>query len=286
MVGLNYLPGGSNSLAKAVSGDGSVIVGESDSASDRQAFRWTAKGGIVGLGYLPSGTNGFAFGYSANSTNSSKGAVSSVGSQSAPSYAAPPPSSANAVSGDGSVVVGGSKSTSGYQAFRWTADGGMVGLGKLPSSTTSEATAVSGDGSVVVGVSDMGMIEPYSSCETFRWTATGGMVGLGHLPGRKISYPCVISSDGSIVMGWHGLATTPYYEAFIWDSVHGMRKLQSVLTKEHHLDLTGWELEWACGISADRKTIVGIGVHNGRGDAWLARLDRPVTETGGKKERK
>ena len=43
---------------------------------------------------------------------------------------------ANAVSADGSVVVGHSSSAlalgSAYEAFRWTAADGMIGLGDLP----------------------------------------------------------------------------------------------------------------------------------------------------------
>ncbi len=35
------------------------------------------------------------------------------------------------LSADGSVVVGVSNSASGTEAFRWTAGGGMVGLGDL-----------------------------------------------------------------------------------------------------------------------------------------------------------
>ena len=63
-------------------------------------------------------------------------------------------SSASAVSGDGSVVVGHSTSGSGVEAFRWTASGGMVGLGALPGRTFySSAFDVSADGSVVVGES-------------------------------------------------------------------------------------------------------------------------------------
>jgi probable HAF family extracellular repeat protein len=56
------------------------------------------------------------------------------------------------VSGDGSVVVGGSFAYGyGYEAFRWTSDGGMVGLGDLPGgSFYSVVTGVSGDGSVVL----------------------------------------------------------------------------------------------------------------------------------------
>ena len=59
----------------------------------------------------------------------------------------------NAVSGDGSVVVGVSGGLGG-EAFRWTAAGGMVGLGRRPGDYYSYARGVNADGSVVVGGSD------------------------------------------------------------------------------------------------------------------------------------
>ena len=62
---------------------------------------------------------------------------------------------ATGISGDGRVVVGyANYGEGGYhaQAFLWTAERGMVGLGFLPGgSADSEARGVSGDGSVVVG---------------------------------------------------------------------------------------------------------------------------------------
>jgi probable HAF family extracellular repeat protein len=49
------------------------------------------------------------------------------------------------VSADGSVVVGYGNSDSGFQAFRWTEDAGMVGLGDLPGGPFgSTALGVSG----------------------------------------------------------------------------------------------------------------------------------------------
>ena len=54
-------------------------------------------------------------------------------------------SQAFAVSADGLVVVGGSSSANGGEAFRWTQAGGMVGLGDLPGgSFSSVAWSVSG----------------------------------------------------------------------------------------------------------------------------------------------
>ena len=58
---------------------------------------------------------------------------------------------AHNVSANGSVVVGISDSASGFEAFRWTKAGGMVGLGFLPGDVESDAFGVSADGSVIVG---------------------------------------------------------------------------------------------------------------------------------------
>ena len=139
---------------------------------------------------------------------------------------------ANAVSADGTIIVGQSDSTRGLQAYRWTAAGGMVGLGQLPGSTNSAAIAVSNDGSVIVGTS-----KSPSDDET----------------------------------------------AFVWDKTHGMRDLKSVLTKVYHLNLKGWKLTSAAGISSDGKTIVGHSRHDDHDEAWVAHLDRPVDAPVGKK---
>jgi probable HAF family extracellular repeat protein len=101
MVGLGDLPGGDvDSYAYAVSSDGTVVVGSSDSTSGGEAMRWTAAGGMVGLGDLPGGS--FA------------------------SYA-------TGVSDDGNVVVGwsvnsGSGSSTVLAPFVWTAATGMQEL--------------------------------------------------------------------------------------------------------------------------------------------------------------
>ena len=59
---------------------------------------------------------------------------------------------ANAVSADGSVVVGWADNAAWQRrAFRWTASGGMQDLGTLPGYDISYASGVSADGSVVVG---------------------------------------------------------------------------------------------------------------------------------------
>jgi len=174
-------------------------------------------------------------------------------------------SEAYGASNDGSVVVGYGNSDSGYEAFRWTQAGGMVGLGVLAGgSLGSFASGVSGDGSVVVGQSHSA-----SGWEAFRWTQAGGIVGLGDLDGGSFdSAAWGVSGDGSVVVGYG--SSDAGQEAIIWDSGHGMRSLQLVLTGDYGLDLTGWTLTRATGISADGTVIVGEGWHNGDSEAWQA----------------
>ncbi len=235
---LPRLPDALLSNAEEVSADGSVVVGRSGSASGTEAFRWTSGGGMVGLGDLTGG--GFN-------------------------------SRAYDVSGDGTVVVGVSNFASGSEAFRWTSGGGMVGLGDLAGgSFSSIAQAVSADGAVVVG----GSISA-SGYEAYRWTSGGGMVGLGALPAEFFwSAAAAVSGDGSVVVGSSESASGE--EAVIWDSANGMQSVSSVLISSG-VDMTGWTLVEASGISDDGLTIVGWGTNpSGSTEAWLVTLDSPI----------
>jgi probable HAF family extracellular repeat protein len=153
---------------------------------------------------------------------------------------------AHGVSSDGSVVVGTSRSDSGQEAFRWTSDGGMVGLGHLPGGRfSSEAYGVSDDGSVIVGGSDSG-----SGYEAFRWTSDGGILGLGKLPRAVGSWALGVSGDGSVVVGANDRDQFREgdEEAFRWTSDGGMVGLG------HLPSGTG---SGANGVSTDGSVIVG-----------------------------
>jgi len=244
---LGDLPGGGlNSLAHGVSGDGSVIVGSGNLNSDHEAFLWTQGTGMIGLGDLPGGE--FFSG-------------------------------AQGVSADGSTVIGYSRSTLGVEPFRWTQDGGMVGLGDLPGGGfRGYAYGVSGDGSVVVGVANY---DSDSEREAFRWTEDDGMVGLGDLPGGGFASSALgVSADGSVVVGSSETSTAWIgNEAFIWDENNGMRNLGDVLVNDFGLDLTGWTLRSATGISDDGLTFVGYGLNpSGYQEAWIATIPEPAIE--------
>jgi probable HAF family extracellular repeat protein len=241
MTDLGDLPGGDlYSDAHGVSASGDVIVGFGHSANGREAFRWTdpqqGGSGMVGLGFLPGGLESEAWDASA----------------------------------DGTVVVGANFVPN--LAFRWTAATGMVSLGTLPGNDRSFATAVNPDGTFIVGL---------TAAEAFRWMLTdpgsgeGIMIGLGDLPGGDFwSGADDISADGSVVVGRSATGSFPYEEeAFIWDEVSQMRRLQDVLTSEFGLDLSGWTLRAATAISDDGRTIVGFGDDpNSVCEAWIAHL--------------
>ena len=219
--------------AEAVSADGSAVVVNyvefsPDYGGDLgQAFRWTAGGGLVGL----------RFGASFDSTTG------------------------RAISSDGSVIVGsawsnfpgiGTKWSS--QAFRWTADGGMVGLGDRRPDRSGWATAVSADGSVVVG-------------NGFRWASQDGAV---QLPGWANG----VSADGSLVVGQF-LSPANVYEAFVWDRVNGTRSMRDVLDGMG-VDVRGWRLGWAEDISADGLISAGGGTDpSGQFVGWIATIPEP-----------
>ena len=150
------------------------------------------------------------------------------------------------VSADGSVVVGWSRLELGHrEAFRWTAQDGMVGLGALPGDEHQEsvANAISADGSVVVGWSESDLWPR----QAFRWTAEGGMVGLGDLPGGSgRSEANDVSADGSVVVG-NGSKM-----AFRWTVEDGMNSMEGLPTGEGVEDSS-----YATAVSADGSVVVG-----------------------------
>lgn len=304
--GVGDLTGGEfYSIAYGVSAEGSVVVGSSRSDLGTEMFRWES-GVMTGLGL------GWAV----------------------------------SVSGDGEIVVG---NYSG-EAYRWTAQGGMQGLGGLYDNNDSAANAISTDGLVIVGSGSTGMIN--FPTEAFHWTTLQGMQGLGFLDTSESnwSYAYDVSVDGSVVVGYchHRIPTVDEYDeafiwtlsngmtrigmgkayavsddgeviigisageivfrwtdetgmvdlgysgtvadisangsiivgssfspsgsrAYVWNAAHGHRHLHDVLENEFGVDITGWTLTSANGISADGTTIVGRGENpNGDEEGWIA----------------
>jgi len=283
MLPLGDLPGGSfESAAIDVSSDGSTLVGYGSPASGQEAFRWTQETGMVGLGRLGGHNASVGIGVSPNGSVV-VGASSIIGVgpgtqalrwEEATGLHVLPDLPGGGIynagygfSGDGSIIVGHADGgrTAHFEACKWTrTEGGdyiVSGLGP-----TGVAYTASYDGSVIVGY----MVD-FSGQQAFRWTQSVGLVPLGDLDGGPVeSHADDVTADGSVIVGIGRSAFG--YEAIIWDEANGMRRLSDVLT-ELGLDVTGWTLTEARGISADGLTIVGSGVNpQGHPEAWIVKL--------------
>lgn len=261
-------PGGDNAIGTGISGDGSVIAGTEFRGGSISAFRWTSGGGFQSIGSLE-GNEAITSGISADGSGivglgSVAGAsrafrwTSGGGMQNLGVLPGGTGSEATGISGDASVVVGVSDlSAGGNRAFRWTSGGGMQNLGLLPGASDSIAYAVSGDGAAVTGI---------SGGRAFRWTEGVGMQAIGTLPGQTISDGLALSDDGSAIVGGSGSGFGT--AAYLWTAEMGMVDLNLYLPTLG-IDLTGWTLEFANGISFDGRTIAGNGVFNGESRGWV-----------------
>ena len=259
----------------AASADGSSVVGGGYNGGP-QAFLWTEAGGMVSFPFCLGSNCGS---YASDVSGDGSAVVGSIGGLSFRWSAitgmvdlgnlSPQPntssSAASAVSADGLTVIGTSES----QAYRWSQGGGMAGLGYLPGTTSSVAADASADGSVIVGSYLLGEVP-------FRWTENLGMVAL--------DTPCLacggrayaVSGDGSVTVGWSESAFSgPSGFPFIWDEVRGMQDVGQILVS-HGIDLTGWSLGAAIGVSSDGFTILGAGQNpSGNPNYWVASIPPP-----------
>lgn len=241
VASIRSLPGDLDiGYARSASWDGSAVVGEGfDANTIRKPYHWTAATGMTLLGSLPGKPEGYGLG----------------------------------VSGDGLVAVGHmyTGGTANDEAFRWTAPGGIVGLGHVPGyAGVSYASAASYDGSVVVGSSGgaVGRV-------AFRWTAGSGMQNLGDLPGGDVDSAAFdVSGDGSIAIGI--AADVDFRGAVFWNQQGQIVKLKDFLVAHGVAGLDDWNLWRPFAVSLDGRTIVGEGFDpQGKQVAWMVTVPEP-----------
>lgn len=280
---------GSSGYATGVNHDGSVIVGGMSGNFPDVGFRWTAEEGAVPLHAFSFGNwSSFAWDVSAdggtvvgaaNFVSSLDDGVPFIWTQDEGmrliSVAGTGYSEGTAirVSGDGRIVVGNlSRPYSTLrEAFYWSDEDGLVKLGGLYSGLiNSFAIGTSYDGSVIVGRSTS-----LNGQQAFRWTEAGGMQSLWEELGRPSSSSAyTTSADGSVTIGL--FATDADRGVFVLDDQLGMRKLETILTNDFGVDLTGWRLIEPVDVSADGRTIVGWGRNpEGSSEAWIAVIPEP-----------
>lgn len=244
LVDLGVVPGNTRSYSRAISGDGSVVVGGCEWSQFNevagQAFRWTEQGGIQGLGYTRPGGNF---------------------------------SQAQGISRDGTTIVGVSQSGGSAgprDAFVWREGAGMQALPGLPGSTGwNAATAVNADGSVIVGQAET----TGQHLRAARWTSSG-IQDLGVPPGYHESFAKAVSGDGNVIGG-----QLSNFTAFLWTPSTGILPLSDYLTSLGISLPAGHKLSAVTAISADGLTLAGytLNLQTTEQEGFVATIPAPAS---------
>jgi probable HAF family extracellular repeat protein len=309
--GLGQLPGGLQSYAFGVSGDGKVVVGMSVEATGvLRAFRWTAVTGVQDLGGLGGGSaeahaasgdgsvvvgrswdNWPGLGYhgfrgtasggmqvlptAEGRDVSADGSVVVGGAVWTQSGGLRPPlgpcCQSEGVSPDGGTITGWTTTSNGIRAFRWTAATGVRDLGTLGGSE-SAGEEVSANGAALVGQAR----DRNEFWRAFCWTAAAGMEELGTL-GGPMSRAFGVSDNGSVIVGRSLTTSSSASEtAFRWTTKNRMQDFKRELLNAGVASVQGWTLTTALRVSADSTVIVGFGLNPSRTwEAFRATLPLP-----------
>ncbi len=246
---LGLLPNAVMGYARGVSGDGAIVVGACEytfnpSGVLGQAFRWTDSGGMQGLGYLrPNGTL----------------------------------SQANAISRDGSTIVGISQSDGSVgdiEAFLWR-NGQMQDLPGLPGApfVSAEAEAVNLNGSVAVGHGPSPTSQGHN--HAIRWV-NGAPQDLGVLPGFLRSAAYAVDDTGTVV---GGVSYTGNFVASVWTPSTGMARLTDYLASFGVSTPAGFQAFYVYAVSGDGLTFGGLGRWTATGlhEGFVATIPAPMT---------
>lgn len=183
-------------------------------------------------------------------------------------------SRANAVSRDGSVVVGWEDIKGPWKAQVWKRNtDGTYGKGQYilidPKGSETdefnqlgEARAISGDGKWIGGKSD-GFFT-----NAWLWNEEIGVIDLGSLTtsaNYASSWVTSINYDGSVVLGYtitkQWVDSPPVYTPFIWTKDKGMQDFNDYVTNTLKFDLKGDKIYVPTMLSANEKYIVGWGLN-------------------------
>ncbi len=260
---LGFVLGTDMSGGYSISGDDSTVVGNSwaDTTGGfafTHAVAWTQQHGIYDLGSL----------------------YDSIGRS----------TRANAVSYDGSVVVGWQDFNGPWKSAVWRKNpaGGYFPNQYLVKDTTvsqyvdsnqlGECTAVSKDGKWIGGNGDYN-----NNNNPWLWSRDSGLINLGSLPNLGTGYVGGISEDASIVVGWFdpqpidfGNPTVPY----IWTRALGMMELNQYITTVIGDSIGGHQITAATCISPNGKYIAGYGINDSTSGLFAFRLSLPDGTTG------
>lgn len=252
---LGVQAGGTGSSVNGVSADGTIVVGSGDSANTwvptgpapfgtTEIFRWTSGTGMVGLGFLGTGQASQTGGISADGTTivgaSSKLAGPLIGPGSQPlfpfvwtagggmvelssnDFGSSFGGYANAVSADGSVVVGYVFDGSANQIpVIWVSGGAPFAIPFAGGLVSGFANAVSADGSAVTG-----LMATAPNILGHAFLANGSGVSLIGEPFLQTNSAGVgISGDGLTIVGQGSGSPGTAGAAWIWTLAGGFEDL-------------------------------------------------------------
>lgn len=170
-------------------------------------------------------------------------------------------SRADAVSADGSVIVGWQDAINGVRQGAIWRNGVQELLKDNDGNILGAATAVSADGKTVVGIKN-------TTGEGYIWNETDGTVFVSSNNPDYITSMSVLSDDGKTALGLSFDPTQSILmaEGFIWTKEGGKVNLNDYVASLGFDDL-GIVFAVPTGISPDGKYLGGIGANFAEGDA-------------------
>ena len=175
---------------------------------------------------------------------------------------------ANAVNGNGSVIVGWQDYNGPWKSAVWRKNpsGGYYQNEYILLDSTGnpfdefnqmgECSAVSADGSWIGGYGDYA-----NNYEPWIWSRDSGVINLGTFPNLGNGYVSDMTADGSIVVGWFdGLFFGDPQTPFIWTHTDGLQELNTYIRNVLGDSTYTHQVYTADRISPDGNYISGYGV--------------------------
>ncbi|MBW2937748.1 T9SS type A sorting domain-containing protein [Aureisphaera sp. CAU 1614] len=260
----NYPVDNSLSSGYNISADGSTIVGSAwvepnptEPGLATHATAWTLETGLIDLGSLYSDIN--------RSTR------------------------ANAVSGDGSIVVGWQDFNGPWKSAVWRKDANgdylpneylLIDPNGDPMdeyNQLGEALAISSNGNWIGGIGDYA-----NNNEPWLWSEDTGYMSLGTLNPNGTGYVTGISNDGSVVIGFFNVGPWDPHIPFIWTPAGGIQELNNFVSQTLGYDMGASPIYTANALSENGKYITGWGYDptiGAWGDLFTFRIELPIVPT-------
>jgi uncharacterized membrane protein len=228
-----------------VSADGSTVVGE----LDRMPVRWREADGVVSLGMPTGADRSWAVGASADG---------------------------RAIAVRASIANPANPNGTELSAFStiWTEDVGYLDLGPLPEGwVSSRPWNISDDGRVLLG----NIAPEEGNSRPFLWSQAEGFQLLPELDGEsgREVFPLMMTADASIVVGDY-FGGPENSVPFVWDRIHGTRRIVDVLRDDHGLDEVFFNN--VRGLSPDGSAMfVSNAIATDQNwESWIIQLDGPL----------